>query len=61
MAGIDFMTISNWVGHKDGGVLIGRVYGQLVGTHRKAMAARLQLGNAPQADVLHLPSESLAG
>jgi len=28
MAGIDFMTIAEWVGHQDGGVLIGKVYGQ---------------------------------
>lgn len=27
MSGIDFMTIARWVGHKDGGVLIGKVYG----------------------------------
>lgn len=27
MAGIDFMTIAAWVGHRDGGVLIGTVYG----------------------------------
>ena len=26
MSGIDFLTIARWVGHKDGGVLIGRVY-----------------------------------
>ena len=61
MAGIDFMTIASWVGHKDGGVLIGRVYGHLAGTHRKAMAARLQLGNAREADLLLLPSQSVAG
>lgn len=27
MSGIDFMTIARWVGHKDGGILIGKVYG----------------------------------
>jgi integrase len=41
MAGIDFMTIAAWVGHKDGGVLIGKVYGHLANEHRKAMADRL--------------------
>jgi integrase len=41
MAGIDYMTIANWVGHKDGGVLIGRVYGHLNDPHAKAMAAKL--------------------
>jgi integrase len=29
MAGIDFMTIAGWAGHKDGGILIGKVYGHL--------------------------------
>jgi len=29
------------VGHKDGGVLIGRVYGHLAGGHRQSMAAKL--------------------
>jgi integrase len=41
MAGIDFMTIAKWVGHRDGGVLIGRVYGHLADEHRKEMAQRL--------------------
>src|ERR1035441_3644261 len=29
MSGIDFMTIAKWVGHKDGGVLVGKVHGHL--------------------------------
>lgn len=41
MSGIDFMTIAKWVGHKDGGVLIGRVYGHLADDHRRRMAAKL--------------------
>jgi integrase len=41
MSGIDFMTIAAWVGHKDGGVLIGKVYGHLANEHRKAMADKL--------------------
>ncbi len=41
MSGIDFLTIAAWVGHKDGGVLIGKVYGHLANEHRKAMADRL--------------------
>lgn len=44
MSGIDFMTIARWVGHKDGGVLIGKVYGHLADEHRKAQAARLNFG-----------------
>jgi len=41
MSGIDFMTIAAWVGHRDGGVLIGKVYGHLANEHRKAMAERV--------------------
>src|SRR5207245_11788445 len=46
MSGIDFMTIAAWVGHKDGGILIGKVYGHLANEHRKAMADRLNFGPA---------------
>jgi hypothetical protein len=42
MSGIDFMTSAAWAGHKDGGVLIGKVYGHLANEHRKAMAEKLQ-------------------
>ena len=41
MAGVDYLTIAKWVGHKDGGVLIGRVYGHLNNSHAKAMADKL--------------------
>lgn len=41
MSGVDFMTIAAWVGHRDGGVLIGKVYGHLANEHRKAMADRV--------------------
>lgn len=41
MSGVDFMTIAAWVGHRDGGVLIGKVYGHLANEHRKAMADKV--------------------
>lgn len=41
MSGIDYMTIAKWVGHKDGGVLIGKVYGHLAETHTKQQAKRV--------------------
>ena len=41
MSGLDFMTIAEWVGHKDGGILIGKVYGHLANEHRKAMARKV--------------------
>lgn len=41
MSGIDYMTIARWVGHKDGGVLIGKVYGHLSNEHTQRQAKRL--------------------
>ena len=41
MAGIDYMTIAKWLGHQDGGILVGKVYGHLSDEHRKRMAERL--------------------
>ena len=41
MSGVDFMTIAAWVGHRDGGVLIGKVYGHLANEHRKRMAGQV--------------------
>lgn len=46
MSGVDFMTIASWVGHQDGGVLIGKVYGHLANEHKKAMAEKLNFGPA---------------
>ena len=44
MSGIDYMTIAEWVGHQDGGILIGKVYGHLADTHKKEQAARVNFG-----------------
>jgi hypothetical protein len=44
MAGVDFMTIAEWLGHKDGGILIGKVYGHLLDEHRQRMAAKVRIG-----------------
>ena len=41
MAGLDFMTIAAWLGHSDGGILVGRVYGHLNDSHKKAAAQKL--------------------
>lgn len=41
MAGIDFMTIAAWLGHKDGGILVGKVYGHLLDEHRQLAAKRV--------------------
>ena len=47
MSGIDFMTIARWAGHKDGGVLIGKVYGHLSNEHAKQQAQRINFGPQP--------------
>ena len=47
MAGVDFMTIAAWVGHKDGGVLIGKVYGHLSQDHKASTAHRLSFFSKP--------------
>ena len=44
MSGIDFMTIARWVGHKDGGILIGKVYGHLSNEHAQLQATRMNFG-----------------
>jgi integrase len=41
MSGVPAMTIAAWVGHADGGLLIGKVYGHLNDEHRRAQAARV--------------------
>ncbi|MCI0539541.1 MAG: tyrosine-type recombinase/integrase [Verrucomicrobiales bacterium] len=41
MSGIDYMTIARWVGHQDGGILIGRVYGHLSNEHAQRQARRM--------------------
>jgi len=54
MAGIDFLTIASWLGHKDGGILIGKVYGHLLDEHRQKMAAKLTIALAPLPKSLHV-------
>ncbi len=41
MSCIDYMSIARWVGHQDGGVLIGRVYGHLNDAHTQKQAGKL--------------------
>ena len=59
MAGVPFMTIAAWVGHKDGGVLIGKVYGHLSQDHKADMAKNLSLFRQP-ANVTNI-AEAAAG
>ena len=41
MAGVDTMTIASWLGHSDGGVLIGKTYGHLNPQHKRVAAAKV--------------------
>jgi integrase len=41
MCGMNFMTIARFVGHSDGGILIGKVYGHLSNEFAKMQAQRL--------------------
>ena len=54
MASVDYMTIAEWVGHQDGGVLIGKVYGHLNDQHKANTAKRLTLFERP-GNVVDLP------
>ena len=47
MANVPYMTIAAWVGHKDGGVLIGKVYGHLSEDHKADTAGRLSFFKSP--------------
>jgi integrase len=42
MAGIDYMTIAEWLGHQDGGQLVAEVYGHLNDAHKKSAAKLLK-------------------
>jgi integrase len=46
MSGIDYMTIARWVGHQDGGILIGKVYGHLSNEHAKRQANKVNFGTS---------------
>lgn len=39
--GVDFKTIADWIGHKDGGILVAKTYGHLRSTHSHKMAELL--------------------
>lgn len=42
MAGIDYMTIAKWMGHQDGGILVGKVYGHINDEHQRSAAKKLK-------------------
>jgi len=40
-AGVDFKVIAEWLGHKDGGILVAKTYGHLRAEHSTAMAKKI--------------------
>jgi integrase len=59
MAGIDFMTIAAWLGHKDGGILVGKVYGHLLDEHRSKAARLVHFGiSAAALQISNVKAES---
>jgi integrase len=49
-AGCDFKVIAEWLGHKDGGVLVAKTYGHLRNEHSAAMAKRITFDAEKSAD-----------
>lgn len=46
MGGIDFKTVSEWLGHRDGGALVCKVYSHLSDAHKKKQAQKLDFKSA---------------
>lgn len=42
-SGVDIPTVARWVGHRDGGALIGKRYFHLLDPHSRAMAAKVSI------------------
>lgn len=60
MSGVDILTVAQWVGHADGGVLIGKCYGHLSSEHRQRAAQKVVFGGknvSPPAATLVDPSK----
>lgn len=53
MAGIDFKTIAEWLGHQDGGLLVAKVYGHLNPEHKRAQAAKLGSSQKNDGKMIH--------
>ncbi len=54
MGGVDTGTVARWVGHQDGGMLIGKTYAHLCDEHTKRQAEKIDLLPAPSADAKQL-------
>ena len=45
MSGVDFITVSRWAGHADGGYFVGKVYGHLNKEHTGHQAAKVRFNH----------------
>ena len=55
-AGVDVVTLANWVGHRDNGKLLLKVYSHLQTEHSRTQAAKVTFGAAPvPANVTPMP------
>jgi integrase len=43
-AGVDLPTVARWMGHKDGGALLAKMYFHLLDEHSRSMAAKVRIG-----------------
>ncbi len=56
-SGVDILTVSKWLGHKDGGALALKVYGHLRDQHSADMAARVSFSRP--ANIVELPAKAV--
>ena len=60
-AGVDVFTLAKWVGHKDNGKLLLKVYSHLQAEHSQEQAAKVKFGAAPlPKNVTPLPQAAIA-
>jgi integrase len=59
-AGVDFKVIAEWLGHKDGGVLVAKTYGHQRNEHSATIAKHMTFGVVDQlpANVIPFPPVS---
>jgi integrase len=59
--GIDYKVIAQWVGHKDGGLLVAKTYGHLRDTHSAEMARRTVFSAPPGVENIDVSDSALFG
>ena len=60
-AGVDVFTLAKWVGHRDNGKLLLRVYSHLQAEHSQEQASKVKFGAAPLPEnAMQLPAATTA-